>query len=292
MPDPLFKYIGAKQNLAPSIIGNMPRHKTYIEVFGGGLSVFWSKPKADWNIINDINKNIINLYEVVQNEKTKKELVYNLIMTPYSRYVFDTFSELYFNREEYDKLPNVKRALVYLYLIKTCFNGNINTKSISTGVRYTTNWGMKNINPIEEAFKFLNSDYQGKYPVFVENLHYADLLDKYVIKAKPEYMKDTFVYLDPPYWVTAKQNYYEFNFTEEEHIKLANKLRQAECNWMVSYDDVPEIREIYKDYHIQLTKPLAQTASNSDEKIIKRELLITNYDISTANGLFGGEYND
>lgn len=290
MAEPIFKYIGAKQNLAPSIINSMPSHRTYIEVFFGGGSVFWKKPKAEFNIINDINKNIINLYKVLNDEVSFNKFKMALLYTPYSRYIFDEFADIYFNKkQEYDQMPSVKRALIYFYLIKTCFNGNINTKTLSVSLQYTTAWQHENIVTLEEAFKHLNSKNSGKNPVLIENMSYVDLLDKYIIKPKESYVKETLVYLDPPYWVTDKQNYYEFNFNKDEHIILRDKLIECDkagCKWILSYDDVPEIRELYPMFHIKNTKSLAQTASNSDKKVEKKELLITNYNIETNTGLF------
>jgi DNA adenine methylase len=292
---PIFKYMGAKQNLAPQIIGAMPDHDTYMEVFGGGLSVFWAKPKAKWNIINDINKNIINLYQVIQNEETCKRFVNLITMTPFSRWVFDNFTNWYTDKAAYDALNVVQKAVIYFYLIKTNFNGNMNLQHLSTGLRYTTNWKNSNIEAIEMAFRYLNSDFGGKNPVLIENLHYNDILDKYVLSAKDgsskaDYVKRLFIYLDPPYWVTKDQNYYEFNFGEEEHAKLRDKMVECDkagCKWMISYDDVPEIRELYKNFFIEKTKNLAQTSSSAEKRVEKQELIITNYNIQDSTGLFG-----
>ena len=46
----------------------IPPHNRYIEVFAGGLSMFFRKKKADVNIINDLDSDIVNLYESIRIE--------------------------------------------------------------------------------------------------------------------------------------------------------------------------------------------------------------------------------
>lgn len=52
------------------------------------------------------------------------------------------------------------------------------------------------------------------------------------------------VYLDPPYFVKA-QRLYRDHYTPDDHKRLASKIEQLPVPWVVSYDDVEEIREIY-----------------------------------------------
>ena len=43
----------------------IPQHDRYIEMFAGGLSMFFRKPKVEWNVVNDLDKNVVNLYTVL-----------------------------------------------------------------------------------------------------------------------------------------------------------------------------------------------------------------------------------
>ncbi len=49
-----FGWIGGKSQLSKDIVSLIPDHKTYIEVFGGVLSVFYAKKPSKIEIINDI----------------------------------------------------------------------------------------------------------------------------------------------------------------------------------------------------------------------------------------------
>ena len=56
---------------------------------------------------------------------------------------------------------------------------------------------------------------------------------------------DVFVYLDPPYYEKGKCLYMN-HYTNEDHRKLADFLQNtAHFNWILSYDDVPQIRKLY-----------------------------------------------
>lgn len=57
-----------------------------------------------------------------------------------------------------------------------------------------------------------------------------------------------FMYLDPPYYVKGAKLYKNF-YVHDDHLEIAGLLRKnREKNWVVSYDDVPQIREIYYDF--------------------------------------------
>jgi len=86
------------------------------------------------------------------------------------------------------------------------------------------------------------------------------------------------MYLDPPYWVSNNNDYYQYDFTETDHKLLFELLNKVKCKWILSYDDVPEIRYLHKDFHI-LKVPVKYTKFISVNQIIqkKNELLITNY---------------
>ncbi len=55
-------YYGGKFTMSKRLVEMMPPHKRYIEVFAGGASMFFRKKKADWNVLNDLDNDIVNLY--------------------------------------------------------------------------------------------------------------------------------------------------------------------------------------------------------------------------------------
>lgn len=59
---------------------------------------------------------------------------------------------------------------------------------------------------------------------------------------------NSLVYLDPPYYVKGRKLYANF-YEHDDHEKIARRVEQSRgANWIVSYDDVPEIRSIYNNF--------------------------------------------
>lgn len=56
--------------------------------------------------------------------------------------------------------------------------------------------------------------------------------------------KGSFIYLDPPYYDKGPQ-LYKFSMTHDDHVRLANALRECKATWVLSYDDHDAIRELY-----------------------------------------------
>ena len=78
--------------------------------------------------------------------------------------------------------------------------------------------------------------------------------------------KDTFWSLDPPYY---KKLYYKYNFTKEDHLELANILKNIKGKFLLSYQDRPLMRKLYSSYNIY--------KYTGDNFILKPEIAITNY---------------
>lgn len=51
-------------------------------------------------------------------------------------------------------------------------------------------------------------------------------------------------YVDPPYYHKGNE-LYQFGLSNYDHLRLSKSLRAAEGPWLVSYDDCPEIRDLY-----------------------------------------------
>lgn len=84
--------------------------------------------------------------------------------------------------------------------------------------------------------------------------------------------EDPFMYLDPPYFVKGDE-LYQNSFLPDEHILLAQNLHETKVKWLLSYDDCPEIRELYswaKIIEVDANYTIRTARSKS-------ELLILNY---------------
>jgi DNA adenine methylase len=75
----------------------------------------------------------------------------------------------------------------------------------------------------------------------------AQLLSK-VVPALP---KRSLIYLDPPYYVKGK-GLYENHYSHEDHEKIASQVAALEHYWIVSYDNVSEIRAMYGQFRFKV----------------------------------------
>lgn len=73
-----------------------------------------------------------------------------------------------------------------------------------------------------------------------------------------------FLYIDPPYFVKGKGLYTNF-YEPSDHAELASAVSTLNCPWVVSYDGVPEIRSLYRQYS-QLEYSLSYSASSVRSK--------------------------
>lgn len=70
---------------------------------------------------------------------------------------------------------------------------------------------------------------------------------RFLRKGIKRWPKKTLIYLDPPYYVKGRDLYYHF-YQHDDHEQVARFVRKEihTQQWIVSYDDVPEIRELYE----------------------------------------------
>lgn len=90
--------------------------------------------------------------------------------------------------------------------------------------------------------------------VSIHNLDAIDFMDQHVL---PLVVPNNclLVYLDPPYYSKGSQLYLNY-YVPEDHVTLAKFINnQLGFKWIVSYDDVPQIRQLYSDRKIATFSP-------------------------------------
>jgi len=82
-----------------------------------------------------------------------------------------------------------------------------------------------------------------RHSIFLHRLDASEL----IAKVLPTLPKRSLVYLDPPYYVKGK-GLYENHYGHEDHAAIAKQVAKIKQHWIVSYDNVPAIREMYRAY--------------------------------------------
>lgn len=258
------KWVGGKRNIKKLLVSLLPEHYQYVEVFGGAGWVLLDKEQSKIEILNDINSDLINFYKVVKDKVKCNELILDLQTTLKSRELFDEYDKIY-QTKQYEN--DIQQAKIFYYLLKLSFGGRINRDKNSFCVR---NDGIKMINydKFMEEFLQLHKRLQN---VFIENADWEYILDKYNRKDG----KGVF-FLDPPYLDTSEDDY-KTTWTIDTYIKLNDKLHKLNDKFILTCNDKPELRELFKDFNIQDNEVHYSVSRSSDACKKYGELIITNY---------------
>ena len=95
-----------------------------------------------------------------------------------------------------------------------------------------------------------------------------------------KYIANAFVYFDPPYYHKGKQLYKNF-FEHKDHEQIRDLIVALNCPWIVTYDDVEEIRTIYnayQGYNFDLVYGVANTGLNSEIMFLSNQALVPTVD--------------
>ncbi|MGC2424191.1 MAG: DNA adenine methylase [Nitrospirota bacterium] len=255
-------WVGGKKRLAKDIVALLPAERnSYIEVFGGGGKVLFAKDKlaGEVEVYNDIHSDLVNLFEIVREKlPVFKRRQYFLLS---SREEYKSFLKQYKDGKFKD---DIDRAIAFYVLVKTSFGAGV-----------TTGWGFSKVRPPKypACLDDLGKVRERLVRVYIENLSFEKLIPKY---DRP----DAVFYCDPPYYITLeKPGYYRHELTVEDHAKLRDILSGIQGKVIVSYDDHPEVRKLYKGFNIQVTKPIHYSLNNRVGQPARHqtELLITNF---------------
>jgi DNA adenine methylase len=253
-------WIGGKKALRELIVSLFPLYyERYIEVFGGGGWVLFHKPPGnDFEVYNDFNSLLVNLYRCVrdQYEALQKELKYVLN----SREDFETVRSILNTGQVED---DVKRAACFYQLIRYSYASGL------------TSFGSQP-HDIRGNFPIIEQAHRRLAKVVIENKDFEKLIRQY---DRPV----SFFYLDPPYFDTEKyyKNVGEGGFQKEDHIRLRDTLLGIEGKFLLSYNDCEYIRKLYDAPGIMIESynRINNIKQRYDNGAQFPEILISNYDM-------------
>lgn len=219
----LVNYVGGKAKLADKIISLLDYTKDcYVELFGGSAKVLLNKPKHPVEWYNDKDKRIYTLMKVVANRYS--EFVNRL------KYVLFHEALLKDMREMLKTCEDEVDIAVAVFII---LNMSFSAKGTSFSFSVCSNDSVSFFNKVDNLDKIFH---RLRNVVFF-NRDYKDILD--IITDKENVM----IYVDPPYF--GKEKYYKIDFTENDHVDLANRLNKVAGSVLISYYRFDGIEDLY-----------------------------------------------
>jgi DNA adenine methylase len=222
----ILRRLGNKQEIAPKIIPFFPPHKIYVETFFGAGGMFFNKPKAKFNIVNDIDSDVFNLFMVLINQKSELEKAF---------YQLPIHSELLEYWKKNLETEPLKKALRFLFL------SNLTHMGAGFSIRLQPRTPKQTFfDRIDETHKLINDVqfYNNDFRKFLKSICFDGM------------ECETLIYCDPPYLQTSDN--YSNSFVEQDVIDLFDSLNQTGCKFAMSEFDNPFILNQAKERNLNV----------------------------------------
>lgn len=259
----------------------------FIDVFGGSGSVLLGKPEMHpFEVYNDFDRNLVNLFRCMK-ERTMATIRELGFCNLNSREDFNAIKK-FFEHEKFnddflsDELKLTEILLPppeakELQILRTRITEDYDVRRAAMFLkllRYSYSSGCKSYASqpcdIRRLFALIRELEDRMANVVIENQDFETLIKHYD-------RTDSFFYADPPYYST--EDMYAVGFGWSDHVRLRDTLANIKGKFLLSYNDCPEIRELYEGFSFfdfSRTHSMAQRYEAGKEF---KELLIANYDL-------------
>lgn len=241
---PILRYHGGKWMLAPWILEHLPPHRVYVEPFGGAASVLLRKPRSFAEVYNDLDGELVNLFQVSRDRG--EELEQALRLTPFSRHEFQQAYE-----PAISPLEQARRTVVRAFM---GFGSNAHNKP--TGFRSNSN--QSGTSPAmdwrnyPDALVAIRERLQG---VVIENRNAAEVMVAHD-------SEQTVHYVDPPYVASTRDagGDYRFEMSDSDHELLARSLSGLRGMVVLSGYESDLYNDLYRGWQKVSRRALADGA--------------------------------
>ncbi len=283
----MISYIGGKYRMAEWISGYIPNNiELYAEIFGGA---FWTYLKSDIYKIktlkevhyNDFNRLMVNMFDCCREYEKFAKHFENV--KAQDKDLFNQFRDKVINLQltkDINKItiPDFDLGYQYPYLLTQVFSG--------VGIKANTK-----MQDLKGIYKSKFDSFRGR----LQDAKFTPKLDKITKCHNLDFeeavklldKEEAFLYFDPPYYNT--ETYYSFHdFGREDHLRLANVMKNMKGLFALSYYEFTELKEWFPEYNPNEPEKggyiwerklfaKARSAKKNVEQNKGEELLIMNY---------------
>ena len=253
------KWMGGKSNSVKKILPLIPEHKTYVEPFFGAGWIYFAKEKSKVEVINDINGDLVNLFEVLRTQYDEFIERYNFVIK--SRELFLEYRETISDKT----LTSLERAFRFFYVNQNAFGGLVryNQKGICNSPfagspdreAQSSFWDLEKLKNAHERLK----------ETIIENDTYEKIIKRY---DKPY----TLFYFDPPYVCKDGKYNGKNNF---DYNGLLEQCKNIKGKFILTLNS--EFEEMFSEFNIihnEVHYSIGCTTESSKEY---KEIIVLNY---------------
>lgn len=247
----ILRRIGNKQAIAKDIIKYFPQHKIYIEPFFGAGGMFFNKPKVQYNMLNDLDSDVVNLFWVVMNRIEDLQKAF---------YQMPIHYDLLKYWKKHNEVDPIKKALRFLFMSNFInpINGDIKQNVYQNSKGQVLDYLLPTQLLLSDVI-FNNKDFR----LFLKHLQFRP--------SRPNEKRSAFIYCDPPYLGTSDN--YSNSFTKQDSIDLFDCIIETGCKFAYSEFDNPFILDQAKQRGLNVTV----IGERKNLKNRRTEILVTNY---------------
>lgn len=267
---PVLRWAGSKRQMLSSLMAALPaRYNRYFEPFAGSAVLFFAI-RPERAIISDINGDLIDTYRAL---KAHPRLVRRRV----ADIPIDTATYYQWRAREVEGMELMERAVRFVYLNRTCFNGIYRTNraggfNVPMGSRVGS-------LPSEREF------YRCSIALRSTDINQADFKESVAMAESGD-----LVYLDPPYY-TDRSTYGEYGYGGYSHgrdmtrlVSSALELHDRGVKVLISYGRGIDDLSKSQGWHTSTVYVRRRIAPRPGDRKPACETLITNYDRPHANG--------
>ncbi|MDO5296396.1 MAG: DNA adenine methylase [bacterium] len=254
---------------------------TYIEPFAGGAAIamgLLENGLVNDVVINDLDKGIYSFWRAALTETDR--FIEEIMNTPLTMDEWKRQRDICCND---NNKYSFELGFATFYMNRTNRSGIIKGGVIG-GKEQQGPWKLDARFNREALSERIRAIAKRRNHIHLYNKDIESFIEHYI----PKYANNSLVYFDPPYFNKGKQLYLNF-FNYEDHVRIEKMIRkQVDCDWVITYDDAPEIAHIYDGYSLKkydLNYSVSEKRKACEIIIFKNKAMIPKANELNKNGL-------